>query len=237
MSGGDTTAGDDIGVAAHDIATTNMDTRAEQPAIMQTLDTIAGAYPLAVEKRDAIYERIDRIGTNVERGAALLLDPDTTVQMDKKATTGRGRPSSVYVLQCGGTKVQLNKAEYEEAKDMAKAQARAPKPITQQEFETLAAMAIPQLMHRAILLAHESTSIKDVLAVTKELSDRAFGKAKQTVDITHSDRDIRKAWDEFDNYVGPVALEQGGYVAEADVADSDNVAGGYVLDLEDEDAE
>ena len=175
--------------------------------------------PLVVEKRDAIHDRIDRIGTTVERGAALLLDPDTTVQMDKKHSTGRGRPTSVYVLECGDTKVQLNKNEYEEAKGMAKAKARAPKPITQEEFETLAAMAIPQLMHRAILLAHESTSIKDVLAVTKELSDRAFGKAKQTVDITHSNRDIRKAWDEFDNYVGPVALEQGGYVI--DVEDED----------------
>lgn len=52
-----------------------------------------------------------------------------------------------------------------------------------QDLTELARAAIPDLVRKAVLMAHESESLGAVLAVVKELIDRAHGKPHQAVQV------------------------------------------------------
>lgn len=49
------------------------------------------------------------------------------------------------------------------------------------DLKTLAASGVPLLMKKAMLLAYQSDNLTQVLAVAKEINDRAYGKAEQSV--------------------------------------------------------
>ena len=52
------------------------------------------------------------------------------------------------------------------------------------DLKELAKSAIPKLVRKAIRLAHKSERLNDVVAVLKELSDRAYGKPAQAIEHT-----------------------------------------------------
>lgn len=120
-------------------------------------------------------------------------EPIKTVKKSK----GRGRPKEIYML--GGH--ELTVKQYNEIAAKAHAPARV---MDEETFQTLARSAVPQLLDRAIKLAMVSDDHKYVLAVAKELADRGYGKAVQAVEVRNPKMDVRQAWKDFDEYVGPV---------------------------------
>lgn len=71
---------------------------------------------------------------------------------------------------------------------------------TEGDMQEIARMAVPELMAKAVMLARESESLRDVLAVLKELADRGYGKAVQGVQINVGP-DVRGAWKKLENGV------------------------------------
>lgn len=72
--------------------------------------------------------------------------------------------------------------------------------LSEEDFQVYARSATPQLLHRAIELALGSTEVKEVLAVAKEVADRGYGRAVQSVVVGGTERDVRVAWRELGNY-------------------------------------
>lgn len=112
-----------------------------------------------------------------------------------------GRPKKFFKVNG----VLMDKEEYQKFKAVEKV---VPQPVvmTPEEFASFSRMAIPELMHKAYLMAKQTDDPKVVLAVLKEFADRGFGKAVQSVEVNLGP-DVRGAWKQLETFDRPV-IEQ-----------------------------
>jgi len=68
-----------------------------------------------------------------------------------------------------------------------------------EDLQVATRLAYPMVMSRAYGMALESERLDHLLAFMREMGDRAFGKAVQSVRVVNPNRDVRKAWKEFQN--------------------------------------
>lgn len=76
------------------------------------------------------------------------------------------------------------------------------------EFQEICRLRLPLLLDRLMRSALVTDDEKFLLQVVKELSDRGYGKAVQSVQVVNPKRDIRAAWGEYD--IVDVSEEMGG---------------------------
>lgn len=61
-----------------------------------------------------------------------------------------------------------------------------------QDIKTLAESALPDLVRRAIMMAHESDKLNEVIKVIEVLADRAYGKAVTPVAVKDKDMTLEQ---------------------------------------------
>lgn len=116
----------------------------------------------------------------------------------KEFPTG-GRPKKVFFID--GKEVGKELFESKIAKPTAPPVLK-PKGMDAESFSEFCRLAAPDLVQRMYELAKQSEDIRAIAIVAKELSDRAWGRATQAVQITHST--IESAWDKADNVIEAV---------------------------------
>jgi hypothetical protein len=108
-----------------------------------------------------------------------------------------GRPRKIYHID--GREVQ--KWEFE--KRLAKTPVPIPTPILRpkgmdaESFSEFCRVAAPNLVQRMYELATQSEDIRAIAIVAKELTDRAYGKSVQAVQVSVDSR-VREAWNIID---------------------------------------
>lgn len=103
-----------------------------------------------------------------------------------------GRPAKYY--RVNGK--LMRKDEYEKYKSSQKSVLK-PKGMDAESFSEFCKLAAPDLVQRMYELAKESEDIRAIAIVAKELSDRAWGRATQAVQISVDSR-VREAWNVID---------------------------------------
>lgn len=108
-----------------------------------------------------------------------------------------GRPAKYYRVNG----MLMRKDEYEKYKNVQKTVLK-PKGMDAESFSEFCKLAAPDLVQRMYELAKESEDIRAIAIVAKELSDRAWGKSVQAVQVTHST--LESAWEKADNVIDAV---------------------------------
>lgn len=103
-----------------------------------------------------------------------------------------GRPAKYYRVNG----MLMRKDEYEKYKNVQKTVLK-PKGMDAESFSEFCKLAAPDLVQRMYELAKESEDIRAIAIVAKELSDRAWGRATQAVQISVDSR-VREAWNVID---------------------------------------
>ena len=103
-----------------------------------------------------------------------------------------GRPSKHW----RGNGVLLNKVEYEKYQNAQK-EVLKPKGMDAESFSEFCKLAAPNLVQRMYELATQSEDIRAIAIVAKELTDRAYGKSVQAVQVSVDSR-VREAWNVID---------------------------------------
>lgn len=102
-----------------------------------------------------------------------------------------------------------------------KPKAEPAKPVDNgQSIKDLAKSELPALVAQAIALAKQSDKLAEIMPVIKELSDRAYGKAAQAVDMTvaatvvHRVDVVRDILNQIDgrSYGTPLTIEHEGMI-------------------------
>ncbi len=146
------------------------------------------------------------------QAAKFLLENPDYKPMETSVRSGRGRPKNG--MRVGP--VVLSMAEYEELE--ANRHVLVPVPVmSAEEYRAAAQAKAPELLWRAVELALKSNDVREVLMVSKEVADRAHGKATQSVAIT-DDRDLRSTWKQVKERSMPM-IEVGVGNEDADNAD------------------
>ena len=109
-----------------------------------------------------------------------------------------GRPKKYYRVD--GT--LLTKDEYKKYQAVDKAVLK-PKGMDAESFAEYCRLGAPNLVQRMYELAMTSEDIRAIAIVAKELSDRAWGRSVQAVQVTHST--LESAWEKADNVIDAVA--------------------------------
>ena len=109
-----------------------------------------------------------------------------------------GRPKKYYRVD--GT--LLTKDEYKKYQAVDKAVLK-PKGMDAESFAEYCRLGAPNLVQRMYELAMTSEDIRAIAIVVKELSDRAWGRSVQAVQVTHST--LESAWEKADNVIDAVA--------------------------------
>ena len=109
-----------------------------------------------------------------------------------------GRPKKYYRVD--GT--LLTKEEYKKYQAVDKAVLK-PKGMDAESFAEYCRLGAPNLVQRMYELAMTSEDIRAIAIVAKELSDRAWGRSVQAVQVTHST--LESAWEKADNVIDAVA--------------------------------
>lgn len=103
-----------------------------------------------------------------------------------------GRPKKHYRVDG----VLLTKEEFEKYKAVDKAVLK-PKGMDAESFAEYCRLGAPNLVQRMYELAMTSEDIRAIAIVAKELSDRAWGKSVQAVQVSVDSR-VREAWNVID---------------------------------------
>lgn len=103
-----------------------------------------------------------------------------------------GRPTMHYRVNG----VLMNKVDYAKYQSAQKSILK-PKGMDAESFSEFCKLAAPDLVQRMYELAKESEDIRAIAIVAKELSDRAWGRATQAVQISVDSR-VREAWNVID---------------------------------------
>ena len=109
-----------------------------------------------------------------------------------------GRPKKYYRVD--GT--LLTKDEYKKYQAVDKAVLK-PKGMDAESFAEYCRLGAPNLVQRMYELAMTSEDIRAIAIVAKELSDRAWGRSVQAVQVSHST--LESAWEKADNVIDAVA--------------------------------
>ena len=109
-----------------------------------------------------------------------------------------GRPKKYYRVD--GT--LLTKEEYKKYQAVDKAVLK-PKGMDAESFAEYCRLGAPNLVQRMYELAMTSEDIRAIAIVAKELSDRAWGRSVQAVQVSHST--LESAWEKADNVIDAVA--------------------------------
>lgn len=109
-----------------------------------------------------------------------------------------GRPKKYYRVD--GT--LLTKEEYKKYQAVDKAVLK-PKGMDAESFAEYCRLGAPNLVQRMYELAMTSEDIRAIAIVAKEMTDRAYGKSVQAVQVTHST--LESAWEKADNVIDAVA--------------------------------
>lgn len=108
-----------------------------------------------------------------------------------------GRPKKVYLIE--GKQVSKWEFDVKLAKPLAKATTPIikPKGMDAESFSEFCRLAAPDLVQRMYELARQSEDIRAIAIVAKELTDRAYGKSVQAVQVSVDSR-VREAWNIID---------------------------------------
>ena len=109
-----------------------------------------------------------------------------------------GRPKKYYRVD--GT--LLTKDEYKKYQAVDKAVLK-PKGMDAESFAEYCRLGAPNLVQRMYELAMTSEDIRAIAIVAKEMTDRAWGRSVQAVQVTHST--LESAWEKADNVIDAVA--------------------------------
>lgn len=109
-----------------------------------------------------------------------------------------GRPKKYYRVD--GT--LLTKEEYKKYQAVDKAVLK-PKGMDAESFAEYCRLGAPNLVQRMYELAMTSEDIRAIAIVAKEMTDRAYGRSVQAVQVTHST--LESAWEKADNVIDAVA--------------------------------
>lgn len=67
------------------------------------------------------------------------------------------------------------------------------------DFKEVCREQLPQLMLQLVEYAKTTDDEKFLLSVVRELADRGYGKATQSIEVSNPARDIRSAWSEMED--------------------------------------
>lgn len=109
----------------------------------------------------------------------------------KEFFTG-GRPKKVYFFRG----MEISKWDFEK-RIAAPVTVLKPKGMDAESFSEFCRLAAPDLVQRMYELAKQSEDIRAIAIVAKELSDRAWGKSVQAVQVSVDSR-VREAWNIID---------------------------------------
>jgi hypothetical protein len=115
---------------------------------------------------------------------------------DEKSNT-RGRPTKIGVFEDGEwfTVKEIEAAEKEMRHMIASTPLRrAGALLTDEEYNELLRLALPELKLRQLALAMMSDNLKEVTQVVNSFEDRVMGKATQAVQLVDPNKDIRRGW-------------------------------------------
>ena len=108
-----------------------------------------------------------------------------------------GRPKKYYRVD--GT--LLTKEEYKKYQAVDKAVLK-PKGMDAESFAEYCRLGAPNLVQRMYELAMTSEDIRAIAIVAKEMTDRAWGRSVQAVQVSHST--LESAWEKADNVIEAV---------------------------------
>ena len=117
-------------------------------------------------------------------------------EMDEKPNT-RGKPTKIGVFGDGEwfpvKEIDAAKKEVEHMIATTPLR-RAGALLTDEEYNDLLRVAMPELKLRQLALAMISDNLKDVTQVVNSFEDRVMGKPTQAVEMVDPNKDIRRGW-------------------------------------------
>lgn len=145
------------------------------------------------------------VNKKIEDAVRLLFAGDEPVEVPSHKGK-RGRPKLVYKLG----HLELTPDELREARRMYEGRLMqgeiekseffkniAPGQVwSDEDLQVATRLAYPMVMSKAYGMALESDRLDHLLAFMREMGDRAFGKAVQSVRVMNPKRDLRLAWKE-----------------------------------------